>query len=660
MSASIVTEPADDGERAGARIAELEAALAESRETIARLRESETWLRTLLEIAPDSITVILPDGTIVYSNRAADGGRLEDVVGASSFRYVVPDEIPRVRRALEAVAATGKPEVLEVTTTMKSAWEARIVRLPSNGASTPRLMSIGTEITERRRVQEAFRQSEERGRIAADSARMGLWSWESAEGVMTLDATSAAMLGWPREPTRTRFREFLAAIHRDDHTRIQEAARAFSARGVLQDFEFRVLVADGSVRWLLVSGKRATTGRPDSVQLVGSLFDVTERRRLEEHLRQAQKMEAIGELTAGIAHNFNNLLTAIIPNIQLARRHMGPVGVERLQDAEYAAGRAAELVRELMVFARRTKVTVKRPLDVRELVNRTVSMCRATFERALDIELVDTAPTSTVDGEGGQLEQVFLNICLNARDALDAAGRKERRISIELDVVAGEAERTPNDWLRIRFTDNGTGMSDEVRSRIFEPFFTTKEVGRGTGLGLATAYAIVTDHGGKLLCESTLGVGTTFSVLIPASRETIAENGVMRRRERGGTETVLVIDDERLVRNAVRGVLEPMGYTVREAPDAQSGLALFQRERERIDLILFDASMPGTGGETLFANVLVEAPTAKIVLFIGYRPQQMPVGAAGVLEKPFELEELLRVVRKVCDEPPVLASSGEP
>jgi PAS domain S-box-containing protein len=660
MSASIVTEPADDGERAGARIAELEAALAESRETIARLRESETWLRTLLEIAPDSITVILPDGTIVYSNRAADGGRLEDVVGASSFRYIVPDEIPRVRRALEAVAATGKPEVLEVTTTMKSVWEARIVRLPSNGASTPRLMSIGTEITERRRVQEAFRQSEERGRIAADSARMGLWSWESAEGVMTLDATSAAMLGWPREPTRTRFREFLAAIHRDDHTRIQEAARAFSARGVLQDFEFRVLVADGSVRWLLVSGKRATTGRPDSVQLVGSLFDVTERRRLEEHLRQAQKMEAIGELTAGIAHNFNNLLTAIIPNIQLARRHMGPVGVERLQDAEYAAGRAAELVRELMVFARRTKVTVKRPLDVRELVNRTVSMCRATFERALDIELVDTAPTSTVDGEGGQLEQVFLNICLNARDALDAAGRKERRISIELDVVAGEAERTPNDWLRIRFTDNGTGMSDEVRSRIFEPFFTTKEVGRGTGLGLATAYAIVTDHGGKLLCESTLGVGTTFSVLIPASRETIAENGVMRRRERGGTETVLVIDDERLVRNAVRGVLEPMGYTVREAPDAQSGLALFQRERERIDLILFDASMPGTGGETLFANVLVEAPTAKIVLFIGYRPQQMPVGAAGVLEKPFELEELLRVVRKVCDEPPVLASSGEP
>jgi CheY-like chemotaxis protein len=264
-----------------------------------------------------------------------------------------------------------------------------------------------------------------------------------------------------------------------------------------------------------------------------------------------------------------------------------------------------------------------------------------------------------VDGEGGQLEQVFLNVCLNARDALEAAGKKERCIRIELDVVAGEREQNASDWVRIRLTDNGTGMTDDVRGRIFEPFFTTKEVGRGTGLGLATAYAIVSDHAGRLLCESTLGVGTTFTVLLPVSRETVAESGVAPRRERGGTETVLVIDDERLVRNAVRGILEPMGYTVREAPDAQRAMALFQLERDRIDLILLDASMPGTGGETLFANVLVEAPAAKIVLFTGYRPQQTPPGAASVLEKPFEVEELLRVVRRVCDEPPILVSSGE-
>jgi CheY-like chemotaxis protein len=202
-------------------------------------------------------------------------------------------------------------------------------------------------------------------------------------------------------------------------------------------------------------------------------------------------------------------------------------------------------------------------------------------------------------------------------------------------------------------------MPDEVRARIFEPFFTTKEVGRGTGLGLATAYAIASDHGGRLLCESLPAVGTTFTVLLPATTEVVRKSGVQPRRHRGGTETVLVIDDERLVRNAVRGVLEPMGYTVREAPDGESGLALFQRERDRIDVVLLDVSMPGVRGETVFANIRVEAPHAKVILFAGYRPPQAPEGAAGMLQKPFELEDLLRVVREVCDGPPVLQRTGQ-
>jgi signal transduction histidine kinase/CheY-like chemotaxis protein len=511
---------------------------------------------------------------------------------------------------------------------------------------------VGSQATERRRVEEAHHRSEERGRIAAEAARMGFWSWEAADDVLVLDKTSAAMLGWPPFATRTSFRRCLEAIHPEDHPRLEEAARVFSAHGVLEDLEVRAVLPGGALRWLLVSGKRGAGDDGEPVVLIGSLFDVTQRRMLEEQLRQAQKMEAVGELTAGIAHNFNNLLTAIIPSIQLARREAIGVAGERLRDAEYAASRAAELVRELMVFARRDETASTASVDVRELVQRTVTMCRATFDRSVDIDVVSEGQLPAVIGEGGRLEQVFLNICLNARDALESSGRKERGIRIELDTAADGANavaRAARDWVRVRISDNGTGMPEDVRARIFEPFFTTKEVGRGTGLGLATAYAIVRDHGGRLSCDSRFGVGTTFTILLPSSGEIVASSGVVSETHPGGTETVLVIDDERLVRSAVRGVLEPMGYTVREAPDGESGFELFQRERDHIDLILLDMSMPGVGGKTLLANIRAEAPAAKVVLFTGYRPPTAPEGAARMLQKPFELEELLCVVREVCD-----------
>jgi CheY-like chemotaxis protein len=251
-----------------------------------------------------------------------------------------------------------------------------------------------------------------------------------------------------------------------------------------------------------------------------------------------------------------------------------------------------------------------------------------------------------------------LNICLNARDALESCGKKNPSIRIQLDTVSGESSRDPREWVRVRITDNGGGMPDEVRARVFEPFFTTKEVGRGTGLGLATAYAIVADHGGRLFCESTVGAGTTFTVLLPVTARSMRPSLVPKRKQPGGTETVLVIDDERLVRNAVRGVLEPAGYRVLEAPDGESGLTLFQRERDRVDVVLLDLTIPGSAGESLFQSLRSDVPSAKVVLLAPYRTLSVPEGAAGVLQKPFELDELLRIVREVCDASPAAMRIG--
>jgi CheY-like chemotaxis protein len=284
------------------------------------------------------------------------------------------------------------------------------------------------------------------------------------------------------------------------------------------------------------------------------------------------------------------------------------------------------------------------------LVERTVGICRATFERSIVIDVSRAGAPLAVIGEAGALEQMLLNILLNARDALESVPKPDRAIRIGLGFLrSADAAGRVTDWVRVRISDNGSGMTEEVRGRIFEPFFTTKGVGMGSGLGLATAYAIVTDHGGRLSCESRIGVGTTFSVLLPATRDLPQPASIPERRNWAGKETILVIDDERLVRRAVRSVLEPHGYEVREAADGSSGLEVFQRERARIDLVLLDLSMPGIPGEAVLSTLLREQPTTRVVLFTGYQPPTTPRGAAAVLQKPFELEELLRVVRAVCD-----------
>jgi two-component system cell cycle sensor histidine kinase/response regulator CckA len=226
----------------------------------------------------------------------------------------------------------------------------------------------------------------------------------------------------------------------------------------------------------------------------------------------------------------------------------------------------------------------------------------------------------------------------------------DRRIRIELDVLRAGSAAGGESHVRTRISDNGPGMTEAVRARVFEPFFTTKEVGRGSGLGLATAYAIAADYGGRLSCVSTLGEGTTFTLLLPSASEFGGEVASKSAQVRGGTETILVIDDERLVRKAVRSVLEPAGYRVLDASDGIAGFELFQREREHIDLVLLDLSMPGIPGDTVLARMLKDSPNLRIVLFTGYRPDALPVGAKAVLEKPVQIDELLTVVREVCDD----------
>lgn len=502
-----------------------------------------------------------------------------------------------------------------------------------------RIFELEQSLLEHTRTAAALRESEQKLRTILENSPDSI-TVMSAEGVLLYTNRVAET----RTLEDTLGANASAFLPEAEGKRFSEAIRAAVDTGHPQTLEVGTL---GGSRWETRLVPLKEGGRVTAVMGIGA--EVTERRRLEEQLRQAQKMEAVGRLTAGLAHNFNNLLAALIPSIQLARRQLRSGSNSHLEDAEHAARRAAELVRELMRFAHPGRGASKGPVDVVRLAQRTTDICRALFDRAIDLEFASVEVPS-VSGEAGPLEQVFMNVCLNARDALDSFARAERRIRVEVDVVPADSADAPvAEWVRVRISDNGPGIPPEIRTRIFEPFFTTKSDGRGTGLGLATAYAIVHDHGGRLTCDSTPSEGTTFTVLLPAVAEGAVVPSHPKPPLRGGTETVLVIDDDTLVRSAARGVLEHEGYTVLEAADGENGLAVFRREHGRIAVTLLDFSMPGIRGEAVLKSIMSFDAAARVVAFTGYSPAEPPEGLVAVLEKPVELDELLRVIRRVCD-----------
>ena len=306
-------------------------------------------------------------------------------------------------------------------------------------------------------------------------------------------------------------------------------------------------------------------------------------------VQQAQKMEAIGQLTAGIAHNFNNMLQGIVSNLELAQLETGQKKIKTtLDNALQSSQRAAEMVQQLLMFSRQGMRAGHRTVDVVKVIRDTEAICLETFDRKISLT-VDWRPMPPTVGDSMQLQQVFLNLCINARDALEESDQSAPAIQIELDATEISAEdvypeTAPGPYLLVRVRDNGDGMDEETRKRIFEPFFTTKSVDRGTGLGLSTAFGIVRDHKGWIECDSEPRSGTRFSIYLPVATRAVPEPEPQQPESVRGTETILVIDDEEMVRNTAQQMLELRGYTALVAADGQEGLDVFEREGDAIDL----------------------------------------------------------------------------
>ncbi|SEM16040.1 PAS domain S-box-containing protein [Syntrophus gentianae] len=394
--------------------------------------------------------------------------------------------------------------------------------------------------------------------------------------------------------------------------------------------------------------------RGEVIGAIETMRDVTDRKFLESQLFQAQKMEAIGTLAGGVAHDFNNILMGIEGYVSLMLQEIDPYHPhhERLKYIEEQVHSASDLTRQLLGFARVGRYEIQ-PTDLNQLIRKSSSMFSRT-KKELTITRKYEKNLWTVEVDRGQIEQVLLNLYVNAWHAMPAGGK----ISLETKNLTLEESFTtlhavpPGKYVMVRVSDTGTGMNEETRERIFDPFFTTKKMGRGTGLGLAIVYGIIRGHGGFISVESEPGRGTAFTIYLPASEKEVLQEKTTEAETLRGTETILIVDDEPTILAVSKAMLEFLGYTVHEATSGPEAIALYREKKGDIDLVILDMIMPELSGGETFDRIRGLNPSAKVMLSSGYSldgqaQQIMNRGCRGFIQKPFNIDSLSRKVREV-------------
>jgi len=402
---------------------------------------------------------------------------------------------------------------------------------------------------------------------------------------------------------------------------------------------------------------RHECGAPKALLVIDT--DITEKRRLDAHFFQAQRLESVGALAGGIAHEFNNLLQAICGYTKFAMRDL-PAGERRYQDLEQvinAADRATLLTRQLLGFSRRQPLD-RTVVDPNVVVGDLVKMLRPILGESIELEVRTANEVGRVLADAGQFQQVLLNLCVNARDAMPTGGRlllQTGQVTLAADGSGPELDLKPGSYTVVSLRDTGCGMTPEVQRRIFEPFFTTKEVGKGTGLGLAMAYGIVQQHNGRLQVESTVGEGSTFKVYLPnVNDEPTTSVASTFQKTRRGTETILVAEDEWVVQTLTVRALRDAGYQTLTAADGEQAVRMFERHADAIALVLMDVVMPKLNGRAAYQRMVAVRPDVRAVFCSGYDPTTGEAGLLAeegrrLLQKPFDPETLLRTVRDVLD-----------
>ncbi len=526
---------------------------------------------------------------------------------------------------------------------------------------------MGEEISRREthlvESQSQLYESEERLQFALNAAHLGTWDWILTSDQLLFDSHIADMLELPDQDLT--MRGLLDHIHPEDRpSLIKHMRELISNRSDSYSSEFRLRRTSG--HWLWVNGRGRIAEHHDGVptRIVGTLQDIhasktsqLEHIEMETRLIQSQKMEAVGKLAGGISHDFNNLLQIIVGYTEMLKRDFEPEELPGIADEILQASeRAMTLVRQLMTFSRSRDVMNQTSVDLNELIERIGRMASRVMPESINFHTHTDSSLPPVSADAGQIEQVLLNLCLNARDAMEEGG--QLKISLRQLILDSEAARLipearEGNYLEISVADTGMGMNDETARRIFEPFFTTKSIGKGTGLGLATAYAIIRRHDGFIKVFSREGTGTVFHVYLPIHPD--AANTATRTAtpaaQLRGKETILFAEDDDQVRRLASTILRRAGYTVLEASNGDHAVELFRQHYDEIDLLLFDVIMPGKTGPQAADTIEQIQPGLPIVYASGYSDVHLASNFDGILlHKPYQEESLLQALRDALDE----------
>ena len=534
----------------------------------------------------------------------------------------------------------------------------RLERLPS---AVRRAIIAADEQHKRRQAESELRASEERFRLLAQHSRDGFWFVGlKPERVLYISPAVEEIWGRPAEDFYRDVNVWWNGIDPADLERVRAAWEACAdGRSPRFEEEFRVIKPNGSVRLVVDAGNTVLDDASGSAHMSGLVRDITERTQLELELRQAQKMEGIGQLAGGIAHDFNNLLTVIQGSSDLALDGLDPSSPTHADICEIkrAAVSAAALTKQLLAFGRR-QVLQPRPIELREVTLGVESMLSRLIGDNIELVLELSDNGGCVLADPGQIEQVIINLIVNARDAMPDGGR----ITLSTATVAHHPKSS--DWVggvangiceRLTISDSGTGMDKATLDRIFEPFFTTKPVGRGTGLGLSTVHGIVKQSGGELHVSTAPGQGTTFTIYFPqVSTCGAPEPARLPLRNATGTETILVVEDQPALRELVRRILQQKGYRVLEAPDGEEAVRVAESTARPIQLVITDVVMPGMNARAMAERIRKIWPTVRVLFMSGYHDddvmlQSLANAKVDFLQKPFLPHDLAEKVRAVLE-----------
>jgi PAS domain S-box-containing protein len=640
------------------------------------LRTEKQRFQALTENSPFGMVMVYQDGTFKYINpkfRELFGYDLTDIPdGKTWFKKAYPNPTYR-HDVIEAWIndlksfKPGEKRSQIFTVTCKDGTEKTINFIPVQLETGENLMAC-EDITERKRTEEALRNSEERFRIAAKSSSDLIWDWGILDGNLEWFGNIDERLGYnPGEFPRT-IDAWEKIIHPDEHDRVMTALDQHLKMHKPYMEEYRVQRKDGTFCYWTDRGTAFWDEKGNPFKMIGACEDITERKRaeeentvLQEQLRQSQKMEAVGRLGGGIAHDFNNLLTIVKGYSQLSLldlKESDPLW-GNIQEIQKATQRATDLTRQLLAFSRRQILDLK-VLDLNILLRELDKMLRRIIGEDIELVTLLAGDLGRVKIDPGQIEQVILNLAVNSRDAMPSGGKltiETANVVLDEEYAHAHVAVIPGHYVRLSISDTGVGMPRELKEKVFEPFFTTKEKGKGTGLGLSMVYGIVKQIGGNIWVYSEPGHGTTFKIYLPRVEEQLDTFHALDETDsfpRGG-ETVLLVEDDPSVRDLALRLLRQQGYTVLEAANGVEALHVAQEHGgEKIHLLLTDVVMPQMGGKELADQLKIFRPDVKVLYTSGHTDDA--IVHHGVLEpgthflqKPFSLKTLSHKVREVLD-----------